>query len=201
MSFAAHNAEVLSDIQKRISVVRRLRTVLSRGRLLNEIARALVVGRLQTCAWITRTAHVQSHPDRRQQEHVPGDNAAAQVALNELARVLLGVGRGDQVRVTQLCDRTNLPTINEIIVRQSATSAWKAVRSKDSPLSNVLVTYDPRTRGASEDLRQPISRKCVAANNLALVWNSSAELRDAETLSKAKITAKKLAQSARTLQL
>lgn len=47
LGFASHHDEVLKDVRRRIGVVR---TSISRGPLLAEAARALVIGRLQYCA-------------------------------------------------------------------------------------------------------------------------------------------------------
>ena len=43
--FNAHNTRVLSDLQKRLDMVRQLAVQLPRGRLLREVGQSLIVGR------------------------------------------------------------------------------------------------------------------------------------------------------------
>ena len=97
--------------------------------------------------------------------------------------------------MADLAARAKLPTLNEVVTKQSAISAWRS--QNGGPLDDILVAYDERTRGASLKWKRPVSARCVAARNLTLTWNSSEELRSAQTLSHAKVAAKKLAQSVR----
>ncbi|QQP37649.1 Hypothetical protein FKW44_017995 [Caligus rogercresseyi] len=46
--------------------------------------------------------------------------------MNDFARFLLGVRRADRLRVVDLLDRSHLPSVNEILVKEAAISAWKA---------------------------------------------------------------------------
>ena len=190
LRFNAHHAAVLDDLRRRIGVVRRLKTAISRGPLLSEIARSLVVGRLQNCAWVTRKAHIKEGKS---------STCSTQVAMNDLARVLLGARRSDKVRVSELADRAGLPTVNEVDVRQSALAAWRAVNVDSDPLAGALIPHDIRTRGFKEGLRKPITLRCNAVQNMAATWNAAAELRSSETLSSAKRVAAMLARGARFL--
>ncbi|QQP36844.1 Hypothetical protein FKW44_022059 [Caligus rogercresseyi] len=52
----------------------------------------------------------------------------SQLAINDLARILLGVRRADRLRVVDLLDRSHLPSVNEILVKQTVISAWKAMK-------------------------------------------------------------------------
>ena len=156
------------------------------------MARALVIGKAQTCAWVTRPVRLP-----QEQGGPTIDDGGAQIALNDLARVLLGVKRADRIRATELADRAGIPTMNEIIVRQSAIAAWKAINIPNAALENVLVRYDSRTRGGLSDLRRPISTNCVAAVNMAKVWNSSEALRQASSLAEARKTAARLSKEVR----
>ena len=147
-----------------------------------------------------------SHRDMTLQTHttyrshagpVHVDDSATQRVLNDLYRVITGSKCTDHIRVADPAARANLPTLNEIITKQSATSAWRS--QNGGPLDDTLVPFDDRTRGASQNWRRPISSRCVASSNLAHTWNASEELRNAKTLSEAKSAAKKLAQSVRNL--
>ena len=92
-------------------------------------------------------------------------------------------------------DKSGLPTVNEVVVRQSAISAWKAVNG--GALGEVLEKFDDRSRGSACNLRRPASQRCLPAVNMASAWNSCEALRKATTLSEARSVAKKIAREAR----
>ena len=194
LSFGAHHKKLLADLRRRIGVIRRLRTRLSRGPLLCEIANALVIGKVQSCAWITRRIRVERSQGPSQ---VSVEDTGIQVALNDLSRELLGIRRKDRVKVTDLANRTGIPTLNEIATKQAAVAAWRAVNVEAGALENVLVPFDGRTRGATGGLRRPASTRSIAAMNLSTAWNWCEDLRTAATLSGARAAAKKLAFEAR----
>ena len=188
--FSHHHESMLADIKRRVGAVRRIAVSLPRGKLLNEIARALVVGKLQTCAWVTR-------PARGLHGCEPGGRDEAQVMLNDLARTLLGVNCSDRIRASELANRSGLPTVNEVVVRQSAMSAWKAVNVRAHPLAGLLNDFDGRTRNAAENLKKPATGRCVAARNMSSAWNSSVALRGATTVAAAARAARELARTSR----
>ena len=123
------------------------------------------------------------------------NDIATQRTLTELARTLLGARRTDHLRVTDLADRAALPTLNEIVVKQAAVAAWKSV--KGGALHDLLQQYDDRTRGHLKNFRRASSNRCIAAINMADVWNASEQLRSATTLTQAKNAAKKFACTVR----
>ena len=120
-SFGTHNSMVLCDLRKRIGAIRHLSIQLPRGKLRTEIARSLVIGRLQASAWVTRSVRLNLPGNGQQTSKGP-----AQVVLNDLARLLLGKKRTDRYKAVDLSDKSGLPTVNEIVVRQAAIAAWKA---------------------------------------------------------------------------
>ena len=187
--FSAHHSTVLSDLRRRLGVVRRLKCQISRGKLLNEIARSLVIGRLQCSAWVTRPARVVPQNGQNQSKD------PAQVILNDLSRLLLGVTRADHHRTEDLLDKAKVPSVNQIIVRQSALSAWRAVNG--GALEGVLQSDENRARGAGSNLKRPASQGCIATSNMAATWNESQPLREAKTLGEARAAARKLAESLR----
>ena len=189
--FETHHNNVLADLRRRIGVVRRLRTRLSRGKLLSEIGRSLIIGRVQCSAWVTRNARLSTQQNGSMYQ-VRGQ---AQTVINDLARIVLGVTRADHYKVEDLLDRANMPSINEIVVRQSAMASWKA--SQGGALEELLQPYDVRTRGSSSNLRKPISQRCTAARNMCATWNASGLLREAKSLSEARRAARELSKSVR----
>lgn len=56
LRFNLHHKDMLTCVRQRLGVIRRLTSRISRGPLLTEIARSLVIGKLQCVAWITRKA-------------------------------------------------------------------------------------------------------------------------------------------------
>ena len=189
LSFSSHHTTMLADLRRRVGIVRRLATKLSRGRLLSEIARSLVIGKVQCNAWVTRRARFSPQQPRT------GEDVATQRTLTELARTLIGARRADRLIVSDLADKAALPTLNEIVIKQAAVAAWKTV--KGGALQDLLLLYDKRTRGRMRNLRRPSSNRCVAATNMADVWNASVQLRSAKTLTQAKMVAKKFASTLR----
>ena len=188
--FSAHHEGMLADLKRRVGVIRRLATKMPNGKLLTEIANSLVIGKLQTSAWVTRSARFAPGPQH-------GCDKATQVILNDLARLLLGVKRADRYRTSDLSDRAGVPTLNEIVVRQSCVAAWKA--EQGGPLNDALEVFDDRTRGSSDNMRRAASARCKPACNMASAWNASESLRLAKTLQQAQTAAKKLARSVRHL--
>ena len=65
------------------------------------------------------------------------------------------------------------------------------------PLDDLLEPYNDRTKSAALEKRKPASARCIAANNLSLVWNASKELRETSSLEKARQAAHKFAESVR----
>ena len=182
------HAAMLADLRGRLGAVRRLATVMGRGKLLTEIAQSLVLGKVQCNAFITREARLDPKTPH-------GDDIATQRVLNDMYRTLIGAKRSDHIRVSDLADRAGLPTLNQIVVKQSAISAWRS--QNGGPLDDILELYDDRTRGAANNWRRPASTRCVSSCNMASSWNASQDLREAKTLAEAKRAAKKLAQSVR----
>ena len=125
----------------------------------------------------------------------PLNKGPAQVVLNDLARVLMGIRRAEHYRAADLANKAGIQTVNEIVVRQSAIMAWRACN--DNALEDVLEKYDDRTRGATGDLRKPVSKRCLPAVNMCTIWNSSEALRKAESLTAARSIAKRISKEAR----
>ena len=135
--------------------------------------------------------------NRKSGDKPPTD--ACQVALNDLARVLLGKKRSDCINCAKLAEKAKLPTINEIVTKQAAMAAWKSLNGADgSSLAGLLEPQDSRTRGGISGLVNPTSVRCIAVTNMAKVWNASEALRSAKTIAEAKKCANDLAKSVGT---
>ena len=117
--------------------------------------------------------------------------------LNDLGRLLLGIKRADRYKIEDIADKAGVPTLNEIVVRQSAMASWKATNG--GALEDLLQTYDDRTRGSADNLRKPISQRCNASSNMCRAWNASSSLREAKTIVDARRAARVLAKTVRHL--
>ena len=162
-----HHNSMLADLKRRSGAIRQLATVMPQGKLLREIARSLVVGKLQVNCWITREVRLDSSPPH-------SDDIATQRVMNDLGLSLLGLKRTDRYRISDLA----LPTVNELVVKGAALAAWQA--EMGSPLADLMEPYDVRTRGASTNLKKPTSARCTASVNMTECWNKSEALRNAD---------------------
>ncbi len=198
LTFRSNNKAMEASLKQRIGLIRRLHVVLPRGPVLRQVSNALVVGKAQCAAWLTRRARVdQSCLEKEGQNRRHGPDAMGQVSLNDMARILVGESRKEKTPTSVLRDKAGVPSLNEVVVRQSAMQAWAAVNVQGHPLSNLLVDPDSRTRDGTEGLKRPTSVKSIAALNMANVWNSSPRLRAADTVYAARMMATKLANEAR----
>ena len=82
--------------------MRNLACQLPRGKLLSEIGKSLIIGRLQCNAFVTRPARLSAPANGKVDSASRGP---AQVALNDLARTLLGHTRAEHFKVEDLLDR------------------------------------------------------------------------------------------------
>ena len=89
---------------------------------------------------------------------------ATERVLNFLYSVITGLKRTDHIRVADLAARAKLPSLNEVVTKQSAISAWRS--QNGGLLDDILVPYDERTRGASLKWKRSVSTRCVAATLL-----------------------------------
>ncbi len=191
MTFTDHESEVAAELRKRLGVVRRVAYTLPRGKLLNGIAKALIIGKAQTAAWVTRRAALED-------EQTGADGC--QVVINDLARLLMGKTRKDRMRTSNLLERTGMPSMNEITTRQAVVAAWQARKRDKSPLRELVTdtaNAHYHTRSQEQGLLRPAAVSSVADSNIARVWNACPDLREAKDLNAAKKVARNLASAHR----
>ena len=192
-TFGDSNKAMVGALRSRLGAVRRVAAHLPRGKLLQEIAHALIWGKLQQCGWVTRSVRALNG-----QDSVSGSDNAAQVVLNDTARLLLNIRRSDHVKAAKMAEKLGFLSVNQVIVQQSAVAAWKCAnlhKGGNGPLDNVAAPFTSSTRAATEGLLKPCSSS-VAGRNICSIWESSPELRAATTLAMAKTRAKELATNA-----
>ena len=184
--FNKHNEIVAKDLSRRVGQVRRLTPHIPRGPLLREIGKALVIGKANCTAWVTREA-------RLSKPQVPKQHVG-QVALNDLARVLTGHTRRQHIPLSVLNSKAGIPTYNEIIVKRAAVEAWKAMNG--GALKKLLEQPSSSTRATNMGLVRA-RNDSIASINMRDCWNASPALREAKTIGAAKRAAHLLASEVR----
>ncbi len=154
------------------ALARRLLVHLPRGKQAQEVVRALVIGRLCYGAALFPLRLIQTDPTCQLLR-------AVQVRINDIARLLLGVSRAEQMPVEDLLTRTGLPSLNRRAVQMTIVELWKSLHSCDgpygkrNPLGTFLSTppHPPSTRmtraAVAGDLPPPLLKK-----DNVFVWNA-----------------------------
>ncbi len=129
-----------------------------------------------------------------------------QVIVNSAARTILRKKRDDHIPVSRLLADTGLPSLNRLLVRAVALEAWRAVHLRDGPRGTAnplgVLLGEPGsgtrvTRATTAGLLpSPHTGKDTLVWSAYRVWNTSADLRMATTLSAAKTAAYSLARLA-----
>ena len=121
----------------------------------------------------------------------------AQVRLNDAARATIGVRRADKLRVRDVLARAGFVSLNQACYRSAALLAWSAMSDSRHPLHSVLAsrTLDSRTRAAAAGELLPVPPRTAAVSvtvaNAVRAWNSSSDLRAAQSKGAAKAVIRK----------
>ena len=77
----------------------------------------------------------------------------------------------------ELMDKSGVRTVNEVVVQGAAMAAWKSRNRVRCPLQHNTTEGLGRypTRALTAGLIQPAAVATVADNNLAKIWNASAD--------------------------
>jgi hypothetical protein len=141
----------------------------------------------------------------------------AQVAVNDVARILTGSKRGDHIRITDLLKTAGLQALNQMAIQSLATMTWDAFPSDDgqdhdqnglaktifgtrndndiadvSSSNPVTMTMRSKTSG---EVTISLKNNCLVYNAVK-IWNACPTLRAAASKSEAKGVAVKLAREA-----
>ena len=181
-----------ADVRKRVALINRLANHIPRGRPLNMVSKALVLGKIHA------DAPVVTNP--RLYDADPPDASAEklQVSLNNMARTLLGKKREDRIPVSTLLSKCNIDSYNRMVVARSGLEAWKAA-SDDSPLHEALHVppASTTTRAATAGLlKVPAPSKFSSlARSAPRIWNACEGIRSATTEAAARAAAYKFARN------
>ena len=120
---------------------------------------------------------------------------AAQVRINDIARLLLGISRSERTSVSLLLSRSGLPSLNRNSISATITELWKSLHSCDGPggTCNPLGSFfsEPSqphlnrvTRSQTAgDLPPPLLKKdSVFVWNAVKIFNDIPSLRSATSL-------------------
>jgi hypothetical protein len=129
---------------------------------------------------------------------------ATQVALNDVARRIVGCKRSDRVKIGELLESARILSFNRMVVTATAMEAWKSFHSKDgesgrrNPVGELLfsrkIASSRSLRAATAgEIHVPLRGHTTLVRQAAVIWNRVPELRLASTLAEAKRAAKSFA--------
>ncbi len=116
-----HLQSLVGTARSLLAMTRRLLLHLPRGRQVQEVVRALVVGRL-CYGSILFTPRLSLENSACQ--HLK----SLQTVINDIARSLLGISRADRIPVDQLLAETNMPVLNRMVIKSILCETWKCLR-------------------------------------------------------------------------
>ena len=125
-SIRPHLQSLLGTARSLLAMTRRLLLHLPRGQQVQEVVRALVVGRLcyGSILFVPRPSHDDPVCQLLQ---------SLQTGINDIARSLLGISRADRIPVEQLLAESNMPVLNRVVIKSIMCETWKCLRSSDGP--------------------------------------------------------------------
>ncbi len=181
-----------------LALTKRLLLHLPRGRQVQDVVQALVVGRLCYASVLFPPRLLQGDPSCQLLQD-------AQVLVNDMARSLVGVTRADQVPVRELLEETGLPSLNQVVVKTILLVAWKCLQSSDGPCGSqnplgrilsapqsspspniLLVQHETRSMRAGTLLPPLRIRVETFVWYAAKLYNELPELRNAKSLAAAR---------------
>jgi hypothetical protein len=199
MSAAPHVDDMAKSAKQRAGLVARLSHHLPRGRLLRQLASGLVFGKLNHA--LGAVAAPRLHPNTP----TNGRMASVQVAVNDVARSVIGGKRSDRVAVLELNARAQFPLVNELVMKTVAMVTWAAFYSRDgnpkggcNPLGAAMFDgtgYSRTTRAsAAGKAINPMPGQNTLVSTGIKIWNACPELRVAATKGDTKRAAYKFAK-------
>ena len=126
LSIAPHLRSLSSAARSLVALTRRLLLHLPRGRHVQDVVRALVVGRLcYGCILISPRLSSEDPSCQLVQ--------SLQTSVNDMARLLIGARRADKITVEELLELTGMPALNRVVVKTILCETWKCLHSSDGP--------------------------------------------------------------------
>ena len=166
--------DTIAAINRVAGVIRSLRYAVPVS-VLRLLAQALAGGRARVGASAYLHARINN------EDIVTPSDKRVQVAMNNVARAVLGKQRGDRVSVKELRRRSGLPSVNEMAVSAAASSAWDAMAGHGVLRSQLQLFESANTRAATAGLLQNKRSSTTFQDNVIRVWNAFAGIREAES--------------------
>lgn len=179
-----------TSLARGLGMLRRLRVSMP-PHLLASFAQGLFFSKLRIYAGVIFGVRLHDA------DHHPKGSDQIRVLINDVARLVTGLKRTDHVRVRDLLDRANLPSLNAIIVESSGMLAWHMTK-ESHPMHNIYTDsrLETSTRASSNGLVKVTDcAESIGVRNAQLVWNACPGLRSAATTSAAKSALKQFVRS------
>jgi hypothetical protein len=212
-TFAPHAADVAAAARSRASLIARLGHHLPTGRYLTSLSTGLVLGKL------LHALPAVAGPRLNMESVISGSERKIQVSLNDVCRTITGARRSDHVRLHTLQNAAKIPTYNHMSTSAVAMEAWKCFWSRDGAKGNrnelgirIFGNLDLDSDNGSSPIEYASVARCSRSETagkvkIALrgastfvthagkIWNASAALRAAKSLTDAKQAARAIAMS------
>ena len=160
-------------------------------------AHGLLMGKILSSCPVTIPIHL-NNDDSSNIRGAIGVKEDINKAIKSTARTITRTKLSDKVNSENVLQKANLKCLNESVASIMATTVWKSKQSMD-PLGQRLFrerTCVRKLRSAtSNETPQPVpGYPKLASNLMARIWNDIPELRNATTLSAARVISKKWAK-------
>jgi hypothetical protein len=186
----------------RVGCVVRLSQHLPRGQLLRQLGSGLLMGKLAHCLPVAARPRLPGSMGL-----IPETLASVQVAINEVARSVVGNRREDHIPIVDLLEAPKFLSLNQQVVWAMFMAAWNAYVSNNSTdgTRNPVGIYmfgsgnRPATRltraTAAGEVRVPTRSMDTLVTHALETWNACAELQDSRTKAEANHAATNLARN------
>eukprot|EP00095_Tigriopus_kingsejongensis_P000474 maker-scaffold1054_size66621-snap-gene-0.9 protein:Tk00474 transcript:maker-scaffold1054_size66621-snap-gene-0.9-mRNA-1 annotation:"hemolysin secretion protein d" len=180
-----HEASVAASARQRAAMIARLSHHLPRGAYLQQLARGLVLGKVSYAIGAVASPRLEGDTSPPVASH-----RAAQIAINDVARSILGQKRTDHINVSSLFQRAGLSSRNDVTVHAVSMETWRAFHSQDGPdgsgnaLGQVLFPSNVATRSTRSEAagvvspHLPYPSNTLVGNGIA-TWNKFPALLEA----------------------
>jgi hypothetical protein len=190
-----HVEKMAQDARHRAAYITRLAGHLPRGKLLQQLANGLLLGKLGHSVATVMAPRLPGSTTPINHLH-----QSVQVGINNVARTTYGHRRRDHVKTEDLLQRAGFPSLNNIVTKAVAMEAWKAFHSSNgsggrrNPIGQIIFGQ-PVATGASPfrsrsatagQVKVPLRGVDTMVRHAAKEWNACPDLRLAKTRSQAK---------------
>jgi hypothetical protein len=179
-------------------MIARLTQHLPPGEYLRQLASGLVVGKLSHAMAAVTTIRLTAS------DSISHCAKATQVALNDVARSIVGCKRSDRVKFEELLELARIPSFNRMVATATAMEVWKSFHSTDGEsgrrnlvgellFSRKIASSRLLRAATAGEIHVPLQGHTTLVGQAAVIWNRVPELRLASTLAEAKRVAKSFA--------